>query len=72
MFAEEKQITQTGAFALRTTNAFGPQFSGMFVNAVSAVGNFGEMLAANRAVTTYQINLESLIRLAPKFTECCC
>ena len=45
MFAEEKQITQTGAFALRTTNAFGPQFSGMFVNAVSAVGNFGEMYA---------------------------
>ena len=56
MFAEEKQITQRSAFALRTTDAFGSQFSGMFVNVVSTVGNYGEM---------YQRHLEPLLPRQP-------
>eukprot|EP00521_Asterionellopsis_glacialis_P008149 CAMPEP_0195288174 /NCGR_PEP_ID=MMETSP0707-20130614/4939_1 /TAXON_ID=33640 /ORGANISM="Asterionellopsis glacialis, Strain CCMP134" /LENGTH=928 /DNA_ID=CAMNT_0040348001 /DNA_START=163 /DNA_END=2949 /DNA_ORIENTATION=+ len=43
LFAEQEGITQSAANKLNQTDAFGPQYVDMFINAVSAVGNYGEM-----------------------------
>ena len=46
-WAEEQGITMANANQLAQVNLFGPEFMGMFRNAVAAVGNYGEIYQRN-------------------------
>ena len=45
LIAEARGITQDNAIMMGTTDVFGAEFESMFVDAVGAVGNYGEMYA---------------------------
>ena len=40
--AEEQNITKTTASKFMTTTVFGDKYKDMFVNAIQAVGNYGD------------------------------
>lgn len=45
LMAEEEGITKDTASRMGITDVFGPDYERMFINAVEAVGNYGEMYA---------------------------
>jgi len=42
LYAEQQGITKRAASTLNQTNVFGPKYADMFINAIGAVGNYGE------------------------------
>ncbi len=63
-FAEEQNITKATYMKMPTTNLFGADLSGMFQNAILAVGSHGEILAQN-AQGKYNVNAINHLNTIP-------
>jgi hypothetical protein len=61
--AEAQNITQATAHNFATTGLFGPEYEHLFINAIAAVGNYGELYERHYGTTLPRSELNQINRI---------